>query len=325
VPSSGTGKGLLIGGGIGLAVVLAGLLVLKPWQKPTPVEPPVSAAPAPTELAGTGTPPATNPTPVNPPAQPTAAPAAEAPVHGTPEEAGSRIHPQPSNASSPPPTNIRVAAPSAAQLAKDRAAYEQMRRNVDLARQQAVTLGASVTDLSGGDISVANATTNASRDRYDEAMTQLGEASTIYVTAASSARQRAAAAAQQQAAVPVPVPAAPAAEAVADDRGAIELVLSQYFRAVSAGKLDRMKELFPTMPTDVQATYRDLFKSGSSIDTSNWEVISTDLKGAKAVVQINGQTTLRDKKGKILAQSPAPKSINLEKVSGAWRIGDVHQ
>jgi serine/threonine protein kinase len=325
VPSSGTGKGLLIGGGIGLAVVLAGLLVLKPWQKPTPVEPPVSAAPAPTELAGTGTPPATNPTPVNPPAQTTAAPAAEAPVHGTPEEAGSRIHPQPSNASSPPPTNIRVAAPSAAQLAKDRAAYEQMRRNVDLARQQAVTLGASVTDLSGGDISVANATTNASRDRYDEAMTQLGEASTIYVTAASSARQRAAAAAQQQAAVPVPVPAAPAAEAVADDRGAIELVLSQYFRAVSAGKLDRMKELFPTMPTDVQATYRDLFKSGSSIDTSNWEVISTDLKGAKAVVQINGQTTLRDKKGKILAQSPAPKSINLEKVSGAWRIGDVHQ
>jgi hypothetical protein len=94
---------------------------------------------------------------------------------------------------------------------------------------------------------------------------------------------------------------------------------------VSAGKLDRMKELFPTMPTDLQASYRDVFKSGSTIDTSNWEVISTDIKGSKAVVQLNGQTILRDKKGKMLDQSPAPRTINLEKVSGAWRIGDVHQ
>jgi hypothetical protein len=71
------------------------------------------------------------------------------------------------------------------------------------------------------------------------------------------------------------------------------------------------------MPTDIQANYNDLFKSGSSIDTSNWEVLSTDVNGPKALVTLNGQTVLRDKKGKVLGKSPAPKSIALEKVGGA--------
>jgi hypothetical protein len=332
------GKGVLIGVLAGLVIVAGGALaVLKPWQKPAPVESaqqsPAPADPAavnPTTTAGGGT--ATDQAAANPS---TSAPASVAPA--TVESAPA--NPAPTSGPEQPAANI----PTPRQLMRDRITFNDMMGNVESARRQAVGAGATPGDLSAGDILVRSAATLARGRRFSDAMAPLTDASNAYIAAMSSARQRATAAAaqqqqqqlaQQQAAAPPPVTQAPVtaapqpttpAEPAVDDRGAIQLVVSEYFRAVSAGKIDRMKQLFPTMPNDMQSNYTELFKSGSSIDTSNWEVIGTDLSGAKATVQLNGQTVLHDKKGKVVSRSPAPRAVSLEKVAGTWRIADVHQ
>lgn len=333
---SGTRKGLLIGGGLGLVAVLAGLLVIKPWQKPAPpVDVPASSAPSGTELAGT-TPSAPAATGAVAPSSPepgttTGAPAgqaAEAASKGTPEPEGPRLHPQPSSPADPPRVNTRTAAPSAAQLARDRTAYETMRKNVETARQQAVAAGAPYTELSGIDLTVNNAAAMASREGYTDAMSLLGNASSAYVAAANTARQRSAAAAsQQQAAAPAPQQSAPApvtpAEPVADERAAVKLTVIEYARAISAGDLPKMTQLYPTMPKDIQDSYAYVFKSGSQILTGTWDPYLINISGPNATAQLQGASVLRDKKGKETPAGGAPKAIKLQKVGNSWVITEV--
>lgn len=333
-PARSGNKGVMIGALVAVLVIGGGLAVLKPWQRPAPVEQapaqPVSSEPAASTTAAPNTP--TTTAAENPSAEPATTPSSSAPP---PQSEPAAANPTPAT------PDAGTKAPNPRQLAKDRSAYNDMVSNVESARRQASAAGATAADLSGGDIMVKNASALAKAQRYSDAMNPLADASSAYVAAMSTARQRTDAAAlalqqqqarQQQATPPVtqspaqssPAPITPAEPAV-DDRGAIQLVVSEYFRAVAAGNVDRMKKLFPSMPTDMQGTYAELFKSGSSIDTSKWEVIGTELAGNKAQVQLDGETVLRDKKGKQLSRSPAPKSLSMEKVGGSWRIADVHQ
>ncbi|HTO72975.1 MAG TPA: hypothetical protein VMJ30_04110, partial [Gemmatimonadales bacterium] len=325
-PSSGAGKGALIGGGIALVAVVAGLLVMKPWQKPAPAEPAPSGAVTPSQPAATDSAVPVQQGPAqaatNPAAQ-TQAPAGDA-VVGTKEDGSSRIHEQSVAPAPAPAPNIRQPAPNP----KDKAAYDEMRTRVDQARQQAMQAGATPAELYGGDILRDNGSTYASRDKYSEAMTSLTQASSEYVGAMNGARQRAATAAAAAAQTPVqqaPAPATaspPVAEPVVDERPAVKVAVFEYAQAMAAGSLARMDKIYPSMPKDIRANYSDIFKSGSQFVT-DWEPYSITVSGLNATANLQGTTRMRDKKGKDLGGSSAPKAVKLQKQNGAWVITEV--
>ncbi len=329
-PSSGVGKGALIGGGVALVAVLAALLVLKPWQKPAAVEQ------APVSSVTTGQPGGTDSSPpvqqAQVPATPDAGAQAQTPAGGAPvgtkEDGSARIHEQPSSAAPAATPNIRQPAPSGAQLAKDKTAYDEMRKRIESVRANAVQVGATQVELSAGDVTLANAATLASREHYGDAMNVLADASNQYFAAATSARQRAATTAAAQTPVqqaPAAAPAAanpPAAEPAVDERSAVKVAVLEYAAAIAAGNLARMDKIFPNMPKDIRANYSDSFKDGYQYQTSDWDPYSISVNGLNATASLQGITRLRDKRGKEFS-SNAPKAVKLQKQNGAWVITEV--
>jgi serine/threonine protein kinase len=337
-----------IAGGAGLVIALGALAVLQPWRRtaapapaapalqsavpqPAPVTAPASdstatqAGPGPTAALPVANTPA-GPAPAD--ARPKPAPpsnAAKSQVTGAaPSKAESRLHPQPGNPDPALTHNGGRIVPDAEELKRDHDLYVKLLANAQAARSDAVSAGATSTDLSPGDLLVSNAQAMAAIQQYSVTMGTLDQAVTAYEGAASAARLRAA---QQQVPPPAPAASGPASAApsqpVVDEREAIRSVVLGYARALGLANLDDAQRLYPSMPPATRKAYQDFFNDGNRIDTGNWSILQVGVNGTSAVVTMGGWFTTSDKKGKAGPKSPAPQSISVEKGPSGWHIAGI--
>jgi serine/threonine protein kinase len=306
--------GLFIG--LGLAVVVGGgALVLQPWKKPAPTQPPAqqqSAAP---------TQPVTSTAP--PPAPPPAPQPVDSPVTAV--------------APPPPPSASQPSGPSAAELRRERDQYDGAERDALMARQRAIQAGATVAELRPGDQLRDAGSQSGTGKKYVDGSRFMAQAKTAYEAVEQTSRTRAQQlavqqqaaqqqAAQQQAAPPPPPPVVtappPASPAAVDERPLVELALREYARAYDASDLNGMLRYFPNMGPDQQTALKEFWKNGNTMNTSRWEIVNVSLEGGTASVRIGGTMTMRDKKGKTNEVQP-PRTARLEKASGGWRITSI--
>ncbi|HYA50743.1 MAG TPA: hypothetical protein VEG33_06190, partial [Streptosporangiaceae bacterium] len=333
-------KGLAIAGVVGGALAAGVLLYLAPWKwtRPAPVSEaakspaPPSAAPSVAESVA---------------AKPTPPPVAASPA------------PNPEPVKEPRSESPARPAVDPAQVKRDRADYERMKSQATEARGRAASAGASAHDLSGGDLLRDQAASFAGRGRFSDALKPISDATTAYALAFSTAQARAATStrfAPAQPATealaeppparvptsPAPVAAAPAASAETatrpspqpspgpsaattqpaqpiDERPAVEQVVRDYARALAAGDVGGVLQVYPGLPSDVQKTLRDYFKEGWTLDTGHWRLSDIVVTGSTATVKIGGTTIVRDKRGKSSEQDP-PNAATLERGPNGWKI-----
>ena len=332
-------KGLLIGSGLGVVVIAAGLALWQPWKSAPPSE--QAGVPAESQQA-TG--PVSQPT-----GPPTAAPVVDsgAPV-GAPAESAATT-------ATPPETQPDAPTVEPAQLRRDRREYDRGFTMANQARQRAVTAGATGPELSPADNLRRQAEQLAGSGKPADAMRHVSDAATAYGVAENNARLRVA---QQQAAadpsrlhpptstesipvtdpirrppaepaatVPAPVvtqaPAPAPVSAPVDERPAVELVLREYARALSASDLQGMQATFPGMSTQVRQAWEEFFRQKYSLDTSRWKIIDVTVTNGTARAQIAGTSIQRDRKGK-QSEAPPPRTAILDKVGSGWRITSIN-
>ncbi|MEO8636068.1 MAG: protein kinase [Gemmatimonadales bacterium] len=334
VAPKSSSKGLLMGG-VGAVAVAVALAVWQPWKSPGPADPGVVAlAPA-----DSGKP----------------APSTELPPAQTAVDSSVPAGTNGESAATPPAADPPASPVDPAQLRRERRAYDGALTTATLARQRAVKAGATGPELSPADNLRRQAEQLAGGGNPANAMRQVTEAATAYGVAENIARLRLA---QQQAAadparmhpstppetipaadpirkpatepaatVPAPVltqaPAPAPVTAPVDERPAVEVVLREYARALSASDLQAMQTAFPGMSTQVRQAWEEFFKQKYSLDTSRWKLIETEVTGGTATVRIGGVSIQRDKKGK-QSEAPPPRTAVLDKIGSGWRITSIH-
>jgi hypothetical protein len=257
-----------------------------------------------------------------------------------------------------PPPDVTPPAPDPAQLRRERRAYDAALTTANQAKARAVKAGASAAELRPADNLRRQADQLLSAGTPAQAMRQINDAAAAYGVAENNARLRTA---QQQAAIdpgrlhppapqestvqqepirqpqndppataPAPAPAATTAAPVpapvtapVDERPAVELVLRNYARALSASDLPGMQAVFPGMGGQVRTAWQDFFKEKFSLDTSRWKIFDIDVAGTSATAKIGGVSIQRDKKGKE-REVPPPKTAVLDKVGSSWRITSIN-
>jgi hypothetical protein len=117
--------------------------------------------------------------------------------------------------------------------------------------------------------------------------------------------------------------APPPAAAPADERPAVELVLREYARAVSAGDLPGMQAVFPGMSPQARDGFKSMLKEKYTMDTSRWKYLEITVRGTSADAQLGGITTLRDNRGRTKTESAFPRHATLEKIGGGWRLTSI--
>jgi hypothetical protein len=311
------------------------VIYLAPWRKPA-ADPQVTL-PESADMAPTTTPPGETSTEGSPVPTTTEPAATSAP--------GPEATPAPVKRTKP------VIDPSdRAQAKRDAADYQRMKTQADESRDHAIAFGANSTDLAGGDMLRSQAETFAKRGKFGDALKPISDATVVYMAAARTAQSRAETQArintppapvplvvETKPATPAPAPPAPVAESVtpkttehaspppskpappADERPVVREVITAYAAALATGDMGELLRTYPSMPDEVQSSLRDYFKTGNSLDTSNWHIGDIVISGNSATVKIGGTMTARDRHGHVTSQTP-PRSARLERGASGWRI-----
>lgn len=328
-PPAKSRTGLFIGLGVAAVAVVA-LLVLKPWAKPAA---PVQTAAVPAPAVDTAAAPAaqTQPPPSAPVPAPTE-PAAQAPE--------STVATTPAAPPAEQPTN------------RFKADFQALVPKHADARSRALEAGATQKELALGDNLRRSAEQLARKGEYRLAISTINDGIEAYGSAESAARARSATTArlqpqpgptqpesvthlrndqppaqpQQQATAPVqaaprPAPSNPVpAPVVVDERPAVELVIREYARALSAGDLDAALAVFPGMPANTKKGLSDLVARKWQYDTSRWRYLDVVTNGTSATAQLGGTTTIKDNKGKKQSEESWPRKATLTKGAGGWKL-----
>jgi len=340
IPARKTGsKGLLVGGGLVVVVIAAALLVWQPW-KAAPSGAPTTVPTESQQVAG--------------PASAQTDPPPPAPVVDSNAPSGAPAESAGATPTMPAPQPVAPAV-SPAQLRRDQREYDRALVTANQARARAVTAGAIGAELSPADNLRRQAEQLAGSGKPADAVRPISGAATAYGVAENNARLRVA---QQLAAtaparmhpattaesipqseparrptteppVTVPVPVVTQAPAPApvsgpvDERPAVELVLREYARALSASDLQGMTATFPGMAGQVKQAWQEFFRQKYSLDTSRWKILNIEVSGGTATAQIGGTSIQRDKKGK-QSEAPPPRTAVLDKLSSGWRITSIN-
>ena len=331
-PARSSKAGLFIGLGV-VAAVVAAVLMWRPWE-PGDDEPATRVA--------TATAPATDTQAVTPPA-PVAVNPAPATTPTTTDPASVAPAPDTTTAAAPPPSTP-VDPPSARQARRE---FQQLITKHKDARARALASGATQKELSPGDNLRRAADRLSARGDWPLAVGSLNDGIEAYGTAESVARARALAdarlrlqpapaqpesathlrtdqpPAQPPAQTPAPVPAASAPAPAVDERPAVELILREYARALSAGDLQAAMAVFPGMSSQMKEGYRDMFKRKWVLDTSRWRYLDITTTNGSAVARLGGTSVIRNDKGKPQSEEPFPRQAMLEKGSNGWRLVNI--
>ncbi len=336
------GKGLLLGGGLAGVALVAALAVLQPWKPASPVQDPVGDPVATLPTIDPATPPAGSQVPA------VAQPAPETVVVTAPP-------PDPAPVASDPALlrrqrtdyeNALSGVNGARQRALTAGATAQELRAGDSQRSRAQALagrdqwGQALTPLRDASDAYALAE-SAARARTQLAQQQAPRNSVPdprmhpqpgpELNTPQNNPRPVQPGGQQQAdpgppvvvTQPTTTPLQPSAQPATpvDERPAIENAFLGYARATSAGDLSGMMSVFPALPKDNQDAFKALWKEGTSLDTSRWKIVNTDwsVGATSAKVTISGVSLMRDKRGKV-QEVPGPRSANMEKSAGGWRI-----
>ncbi len=114
--------------------------------------------------------------------------------------------------------------------------------------------------------------------------------------------------------------AEPVTGVAVDQRPAVELVLREYARALSAGDLEAMLAVFPGMPAQMRDGYKQMFKRNWVLDTSRWRYLDISVNNGTAQARLGGSSVLRNEKGKPQEESPFRRAASLERDQKGWRI-----
>jgi hypothetical protein len=109
-----------------------------------------------------------------------------------------------------------------------------------------------------------------------------------------------------------------------DERPAVELVIREYARALSAGDLPAALAVFPGMSSQMKEGYRDMFKRKWVLDTSRWRYLDISTSNGSAQARLGGTSVIRNEKGKPQGEGdPYPRQAMLEKGANGWRLVNI--
>jgi serine/threonine protein kinase len=270
-----------VGSFVALAVLGAGVWFFGPWDQPTVVPQP-------------------------PPAPP--------PQVIAPPPAASQPH-------APPPTQRppRNEARLAAQL--NDSLVRSLRADARVARERAVTAGATSADLAAGDQERRAAEQLVGRNRQPELIGHLGAAIGLWAAAEQTARARAQqAAAPPQVTQPPPIAAPPPAAAPENPRPLIEAAIQAYGRALESRDVQQVRRAYPGLTPQQAQVWRDFFRmvGDLKVDLAIRQLQITDDVAEAQVEGLSQYTQNRRPQ-----RQPMSFHATLDRANSTWRIASI--
>ncbi len=229
-----------------------------------------------------------------------------------------------------PPTAAVIAPPTRppprneARLAAQRndSIVRSLRDNARVAREQAVTAGATAADLAAGDQERRAAEQLVGRNREPEVIAHLGAAIGLWAAAEQTARARAqqGAAAPPPVTQPPPVAAPPPAAAPENPRPLIDATIQAYARALESRDEQQVRRAYPGLTPQQAQVWRDFFGMVSDLKV-DLVIKQLQLTGDVADAQVEGLSQYTQNRRP--QRQPMTFHATLERTSGAWRIASI--
>ncbi len=205
-----------------------------------------------------------------------------------------------------------------------RAELAALRTNARVARERAVTAGATPADLAPGDAERRAAEQVVGRDRVPDVIAHLGAAMGLWAGAEQTARTRA-----QQASAPAPVtqPAPvttappPAPPPVAENpRPLIEAAIQGYARALESSDVQQVRRAYPGLTPQQAQQWRDFFGMVTDLKV-DLAIKQMQITGDVAEAQVEGVSQYTQSRRP--QRQPVSFHATLDRSSGAWRIASI--
>jgi len=288
--------------GLGVLGIAAALWWAAPWRLlRTPPAPAGDALPAPSAAL----PVAAETAAVRPPPDSTA--------RGRATRTASR-RPGPTTQASAP---ARAAADSilrAATARQEDSLVRSLRTTALAAMQRAVGAGATPAELARGDTVLRGGESLAGAGRLSEAMVQFVTAASLWSEAERLSRARVPREAAPSAAAPVSPPV--------DPRGPIELVISEYARALESRDLGQVRRAYPGLTAAQQQGWQDLFKSVRRLKAS-LTVTALNVSGGSAEATVSGVYEYENATTGRTDRRPATFRATLVADAAGWRLSAI--